>query len=159
MNDNISRWQCLILHLALWVKFSADNILKYYVPKPMARGTYWDFGADPVGVGIGSNVTLSCLCNILWTSGWILTKFSWLYNWDIAKNWLDFGGLDLIFKVTAVEKLKIHSWRTSFCSLKTPLLVFPWRQFAWNSKTSFLGKIRKYHQFDLCWISDESGKG
>ena len=23
-------------------------------------------------------------------------------------NWLDFGDLDLIFKITAVEKLKIH---------------------------------------------------
>ena len=28
-------------------------------------------------------------------------------NWDITKNWLDFGDYDLIFKVTAVEKLKI----------------------------------------------------
>ena len=26
-------------------------------------------------------------------------------------NWLDFGDLDLIFKVTAVEKLKIHGSR------------------------------------------------
>ena len=35
----------------------------------------------------------------------ILTKFSWIYKKDI-KNWLDFGTFDLIFKVTAVEKLK-----------------------------------------------------
>ena len=34
--------------------------------------------------------------------------FSWIWNWDISKYWLDFGDLDLIFKVTAVEKLKIH---------------------------------------------------
>ena len=27
-----------------------------------------------------------------------LTKFSLIYNWDITKNWLDFGDLDLIFK-------------------------------------------------------------
>ena len=32
-----------------------------------------------------------------------------IYNWDITKNWLNLGDLDLIFKVTAVEKLKIHS--------------------------------------------------
>ena len=33
-----------------------------------------------------------------------------MYNWDITENLiLDFGDLDLIFKVTAVEKLKIHS--------------------------------------------------
>ena len=37
-------------------------------------------------------------------------------------NWLDLGDLDLIFKVTAVEKLKIHSLGHLF-SLKTPLLV------------------------------------
>ena len=60
-----------------------------------------------LGVGIG--MTLSHLHNILWTSGWILTKFSWIYNWDITKSWLDFGGLGIIFKVIAAEKLKIHS--------------------------------------------------
>ena len=35
------------------------------------------------------------------------------------KNWLDFGGLDLIFKVTAVEKLKIYGRGTSFFSENT----------------------------------------
>ena len=39
---------------------------------------------------------------------WIHTKFSWIYNWDITKNLLDFGDLDLIFKVTAVGKLIIY---------------------------------------------------
>ena len=61
----------------------------------LKAGGHTDFGADPVGVGIG--ITLSCLHNILWTSGWILTKFSWIYNWYITKNWLDFDDLDLIF--------------------------------------------------------------
>ena len=46
-------------------------------------------------------------------------KFSWIYNWDITKNWIDFGELDLIFKVTAVEKLKIHGWGTSVFSENT----------------------------------------
>ena len=32
-----------------------------------------------------------------------------MYIWDLTKNWLGFGDLDLIFKITAVEKLKIHS--------------------------------------------------
>ena len=50
---------------------------------------------------------LSCLHNILWISGWILTKFSWIYSWDQTKNWLDLCDLDIIFKVTAIEKLKI----------------------------------------------------
>ena len=35
------------------------------------------------------------------------------------KNWLDFGGLDLIFKVTAVEKLKIYGRGTSVFSENT----------------------------------------
>ena len=35
----------------------------------------------------------------MWTSGWIPTKFSWIYNWDITKNWLDFGDIHLFFKV------------------------------------------------------------
>ena len=52
-------------------------------------------------------MTLSCLqesCECVWS----LAKYSWIYNWDITKKkCLDFGDLDLIFKVTAVENLKI----------------------------------------------------
>ena len=81
------------------------------------EGGHTDFGEDPIGIGM----TLSCLHNILWTSGWFLTKFSLIYNWDITKNWLDFGDLDLIFKVTAVEKLKFMVGGHLF-SLKTPFL-------------------------------------
>ena len=83
-------------------------------------GEHIVFGADLVGIGIsidvGVGVTLSCLHNILWTSGWILTKFAWKYNWGITKKWLDFGDLDLIFKVTALEKLKIPGGKTSIFS-------------------------------------------
>ena len=90
-----------------------------YVPTPKGRGTY--FGAIPVGVVIG--LTLSCLHHILWISGSILTKVSWVYNLYITKNSLDFGDLDQIFKVTAVEKLKIYD-RGHLFSWKTVLLVF-----------------------------------
>ena len=31
-----------------------------------------------------------------------------IYNWDITKNLLDFGDVDIFFKVTAIEKLKIQ---------------------------------------------------
>ena len=44
---------------------------------------------------------------------------SWIYNWDITKNRLDFGDLYLIFKVVAGEKLKINSWGTSVFSEST----------------------------------------
>ena len=42
-----------------------------------------------------------------------------IYNWDITKNRFDFGDLDLIFKVTAVEKLKIHGGGTFVFSENT----------------------------------------
>ena len=82
-------------------------------------GTYW-YWCISVVVGVGFwvriGMTLSCLHNILWTSGWTLTKLSWICNWDITKNSFDFGNLDLIFGVKAVEKLKIYSWETSVFS-------------------------------------------
>ena len=35
-----------------------------------------------------------------------------------------------------------------------------WRQFAWNVKSFFMRKIRKYHQFVICcFFSPERGKG
>ena len=98
-----------------WSIFSADVILRFFwffflfIMSPnLWGGGSIDFGEDAVGVGIGIgvSVTLSCLHNILWTNGWSLIKFSKTYNWYITKNWLDFGDLDLIFKVTAAEKLK-----------------------------------------------------
>ena len=69
---------------------------------------------------------LSCLHNILCTSGWILTKFSWIYNWVITKNRLDFGDLDLIFKVTAVEKMIIQGEGTSVFSENTVIVYLFW---------------------------------
>ena len=57
------------------------------------------FSAVPVGVGVTLSFVFIIQC-ILWNSVWILTKYSWKYNLDITKNWLDFGDLDLIFKVT-----------------------------------------------------------
>ena len=38
-------------------------------------GEHIDFDVDSIGVDIGVTVTLSCLHNILWNSGWIFTKF------------------------------------------------------------------------------------
>ena len=50
-----------------------------------------DFVADPVGFGVILSSYAQYLVN-QWF--WIFTKFSWIYNFD------------LIFKVTALEKLK-----------------------------------------------------
>ena len=94
-------------------------------------GGHTDYNANPIGfgVGIGVCVTLSCLHNIMWTSSLMLTKFSLIRNWGVTKNWFDFGDLDLIFKVTAVKKLKIHGVGTSV--------------FSENTVTSFL--LRRSH--------------
>ena len=71
------------------------------------------FAADPVSVGVGFcdgvcvGVTLSCLLNILCTSGRTPTTFSWIDNEDTTKHCSEFGDLDLILKVTTVQKLNI----------------------------------------------------
>ena len=64
----------------------------------------------------------SCLHNILWTSGWILTKFAWIYNWDITKNWLDFGDLNLIFQGDSNKK----NWKFCDTSLSAQYLLNQW---------------------------------
>ena len=48
------------------------------------------------------------------------------------------------------SKKKVFTFHTK-CLLR--------KQFAWNVKAYFLGKIKKYHQFVVCWISPENGKG
>ena len=104
------------------IVFLVDNLIVHQiqmivVPTPVGRG-HIDFGLDPVDVNIGIyfSMTLSCLRTILLNSGWIRTKLSWIYNWDITKNWLDIGDLDLIFKVTVIETLKSHGRGTSVFS-------------------------------------------
>ena len=42
----------------------------------------------------------SCLHSITWTNEWILTKLVQTHYWAGGKKLLDFGDLDLIFKVT-----------------------------------------------------------
>ena len=55
-------------------------------------------------------------------NGWILTKLVQLYCWDRDKNWLDFGDLDHIFKVTGgLRLLEI--------GLSVPYLMKEWVDF------------------------------
>ena len=94
---------------------------------------------------VSTGVTLSCLLNSLWTSGWILNKFLWIsvnFNWVITKNWVDFVDLELIFKVMAVEKLKIHDGGHLF-SLKTLLLV--------RGLFSPVCHNKRRHSFEICF--------
>ena len=90
-------------------------------PHPQ-EGGHIDFGADPVGIGI----TWSCLHNILWNSGWILNKFPWIYYWNRTKNCSDFGERGLIFKVSAVEKLKMFCLHNILWNSGWILSKFSW---------------------------------
>ena len=68
------------------------------------------------------NPEIACLHYVIsWTIGWNVTKFTCLYYWGRVRKRLDFGILDLIFKVT-------WSW------LKLP----PW--FGWLGNICFLWK-------------------
>ena len=89
-------------------------VLFFYVPQPTGGG-HIDFSAGPfrVGVGVGICVRLYIVCTISCE----------LVVFRHIKNRLDFGDLDLIFKVTAVEKLKTHGSKGHFFFLKTLLLV------------------------------------
>ena len=48
---------------------------------------------------------MACLHPISGMNGRIFTKHVHLYCWDMEKNWLDFGDLDPIFKVTGGLRL------------------------------------------------------
>ena len=94
-------------------------------PQPHIRGgEHTDFGADPVGVSVGVSVGVGVASHFLAVSTISCEPvFGFLLNFqDTIKNCLDFGELYLIFKVTTVEKLKIHGGGHLF-SLKTLLLV------------------------------------
>ena len=120
------------------------------IPIPSEVG-HIDFGADPVGddvgvgvgIGIGVGMTLPCLHNILWTSGWILTKFSRTYNWDITKKWLDFDDLDLLYKATAVEELKIYGWGTSIFSENTNIYWFFFFNFSMETCIPYINASQR----------------
>ena len=43
-----------------------------------------------------------CVHNISLTNGWNLTELAQIHHKDGAKKWLEFGDLDLIFKVTTL---------------------------------------------------------
>ena len=76
--DDRERWCCYhwILQGRLKLLFSGtdkEGIWWYLCPPLKGSGTYC-FGADPVDVGV--SVTLTCLHDISWTGGWILTRFA-----------------------------------------------------------------------------------
>ena len=118
----------------LWYTDSLVTFSSYYVLQLTGRG---DILILTLALEVGFGTTPSCLHNILWI--WLdsYNKFSWIYNWDIIMSWLDFCDLDLIFKITAVENLKIYSWGTSVFSDTVTRFFFGFF-FSFFSKESHL---------------------
>ena len=77
-------WNSWLEHCYCIIIIAAVTAMWLRVMSPYLWGQgHIVFGADPVGIGL----TLSCLHNVLWTCGWILTKFSYICNWDITWNY------------------------------------------------------------------------
>ena len=126
--------------LSLWC-FMGPNIMKlvlFLVQIPLAL----------VSASLSASQFLVCRISCEPVVGF-LPNFSWIYNWDITKNWLDFGYLDLIFKVTAIEKLKILGVGRPLFSLKT-LLLYDKYYFCSNTDLLELIKIPLMRQFQ--WV-------
>ena len=51
---------------------------------------------------------MACLHPVSWKNRWILTKLVHIYFCNMEKNWLDFGDLDPIFKVTGEFRLLVN---------------------------------------------------
>ena len=64
---------------------------------------------------ISLGMTVSCTYIISWVNKWIVTKLIQIYHGDKLKSCIDFGYLNLIFKVTGELKYKPifqHIWMT-----------------------------------------------
>ena len=66
------------------------EVIKFWWPWPYFQGHY-----------IIKTLKVSLVYTLIsWINRWNLTKLAQIHNWDWGKKWLDFGDLDLIFKVT-----------------------------------------------------------
>ena len=52
---------------------------------------------------------MSCLQPISNRDGCFFTKLVQIYHWEMQKNWIDFGDLDLIFKVAGGQRMLIYA--------------------------------------------------
>ena len=70
-------------------------------PQPKGRGTYCFWCGSRRCWRRRPRCSLSAPYRLKFrTNGWILTKLAQTHYWEGRKKWLDFGDLDLIFKVT-----------------------------------------------------------
>ena len=128
----------------------------HYVPPNRRGGGYTAFGADPVGVA-------HCLHSTSWTNGWILTKLAQTHYWEGGKKWLDFGDLDLIFKVTPAlwnfQKKKAcvhHTIKTVKWALSAPYFL---NQMTDSGQTSYIVILGWFKDLVRFWWSSPNFQG
>lgn len=123
------RWSLLILCVQLLLVFDEclgcllttfpnwDSKLLWLnllCPPTRKGGGHIGFGVDPVSARV---CVAFCLHSISWMEGWIFTKLAQMHYWIEEKCWLDFGDLELIFKVTGLKTLSNFRPKKLVCTL------------------------------------------
>ena len=110
---------------------------------PQPKGRHTAFGADPISVGVGVGIA-HCLHSISWTNKWILTKLTQTHYWEGGKKWLDFGDLNLIFKVTPAF------WNFQ---ILTKILFAPYflNEMTDSGQTSYVVTLWWFKEFIIFW--------
>ena len=85
-----------------------------------------------------------CMHSILWINWWILTKLTQKHHWDMEKKWLDFGDLDLIFKVTPALSMSNFDQN----SFSAPYLL---NQMTDSGQTSCVVSLGSLKEFIIVW--------
>ena len=146
-NDRLSDlWQIIRHFIDFWDLLMSGRLhSKYfsmiyaiYVPQPKGRGTYCFW--------CGSRRRPRCFLrySITWTSGWILTKLAQTHYWKGEKKWLDFGDLDLIFKVTPALKFSNFDQKC----LSAPYLL---NQMTESGQTSYIVTLGWFKELIKFW--------
>ena len=83
-------------HVTKPLQVISATSFRYLVPPTKGEERNIVLVQIPVGVGILDG---HCLHSISWTNWWSSTKLAQTHYWEGGKKWLDFGDIDLIFKV------------------------------------------------------------
>ena len=114
-----NEWKDFDLTCTAILLWHGKELIRFWWPWPHFQGhtslDYWN---------------MACLHPISWRNRWILTKLAQLYCCDMEKNWLDFGDLDPIFKVTGGLMVV---WKWLFCILSPE-----WMDRFWPNLYSYI---------------------